>query len=73
MPRRATLLSILALSAVIGGCTPAQPPAPPPPKPAAAAPAPPTKTGTMVCRSSIDGRPAKCGTPNAVMVGIKFD
>ncbi len=72
MSRRAATLGIPALSAAIWGCTPAQPPAPPP-RPVAAAPAPPARTGTMVCRSSVDGRPAKCGTPGAVMVGIKFD
>ena len=48
------------------------PPSPPTPKPVAAA-APPPKVGTMICRSSVDGRPAKCGTPNAVMVGMKFN
>jgi hypothetical protein len=39
----------------------------------AAAAAPPPKVGTMICRSSVDGRPAKCGTPNAVMVGMTFN
>ena len=39
----------------------------------AARPAPPPKVGTMICRSSLDGRPAKCGTPNAVMVGMTFN
>jgi hypothetical protein len=56
----------------IGSCSPAaQTPTPPPPKPVAAA-APP-KAGTMICRSSVDGRPAKCGTPSAVMVGMTFN
>ena len=72
MNRRATLVA-LALLASTAACSPAPPPAQPPPKPVAAAPPAPAKTGTMVCRSSVDGRPAKCGTPNAVMVGIKFD
>jgi hypothetical protein len=26
---------------------------------------------TMICRNSQDGRKVECGTPNAVMVGIK--
>ena len=73
MNRRATLIA-LAMLAVMTACSPTPQPAPPPPKPVAATSAPPpAKTGTMVCRSSVDGRPAKCGTPNAVMVGIKFD
>jgi len=39
---------------------------------AAPAPAPtPVKHATMICRNSQDGRNVACGTPNAVMVGIK--
>ena len=41
---------------------------------AAAAPAPPpapARHATMICRNSQDGRNVACGTPNAVMVGIK--
>jgi hypothetical protein len=70
MHTRATVLIALGLASAIGGCSPA-PQAAPTPKPAT--PAPPAKVGTMVCRSSVDGRPVKCGTPNAVMVGVKFD
>ena len=72
MKHRVALFAF-ALLAVTTACSPSPQPAPPPPKPVAAAPPAPAKTGTMVCRSSVDGRPAKCGTPNAVMVGIKFD
>jgi hypothetical protein len=47
-------------------------PANPPPPPQAAAPAPaPAKMVTMVCRNSQTGASAECGTPNAVMVGVK--
>lgn len=51
----------------------------PGPQPAAIAPAPappppaPAKKAVMICRNSVDGRSVKCGTPNAVMVGIKSD
>ncbi len=45
-------------------------PANPPPPPQAAAPAP-VKMETMVCRNSQTGASAECGTPNAVMVGVK--
>lgn len=38
----------------------------------AATPAPPpAKAMIMVCRDSQSGRKAICGTPNAVMVGMK--
>ena len=76
MRSRPALLIAAGLALVIGACSPTpQAPSPPPPKPVAAAPAPapPAKVGTMICRSSVDGRPAKCGTPNAVMVGMKFN
>jgi hypothetical protein len=64
-----------ALALAIGACSPAPPAAPPPPpKPiVATAPPQPVRSGTMICRSSVDGRPVKCGTPNAVMVGMKFN
>jgi hypothetical protein len=42
------------------------------PPPAAAQPAP-AKHYTMVCRNSQTGRKVECGTPNAVMVGMKED
>jgi len=65
---------VVGVGLAIGACSPApKDTPPPPPKPVAAAPSPPAKVGTMVCRSSVDGRPAKCGTPNAVMVGMKFN
>ena len=41
--------------------------APPPPPP------PPAKKATMICRNSQTGAKAECGTPNAVMVGIKTE
>ncbi len=72
--RSATCLFAAGVALAVGACSPtARAPSPPPPRPAAAAAAPPPKVGTMICRSSIDGRPAKCGTPNAVMVGMKFN
>jgi hypothetical protein len=65
----------IALSSA-GGCS--RPPAPqheaaapvaaPPPPPLA-----PAKKAVMICRNSVDGRSVKCGTPNAVMVGIKSE
>ncbi|HEV7159202.1 MAG TPA: hypothetical protein VGN38_12655 [Caulobacteraceae bacterium] len=42
-------------------------PSPPPPPP------PPAKKATMICRNSQTGAKAECGTPNAVMVGIKTE
>ena len=36
-----------------------------------AATAAPPKMATMICRNSQTGASAECGTPNAVMVGIK--
>lgn len=47
-----------------GGSVTTAAPAPPP----VAAPA---KVMKMVCRNSQDGRNVECGTPNAVMVGMK--
>ena len=62
---------LLALSA-LWSCSPApQAKAPPPaPPPVAAAPA---KMMKMVCRNSQTGGNAECGTPNAVMVGMKAE
>jgi hypothetical protein len=48
----------------------ATPAAAPPPR---ATPPAPAKHYTMVCRNSRNGRKAECGTPNAVMVGMKSD
>jgi hypothetical protein len=73
MCSRRALLIATGLALATGACSPAPQAAPPPPPVATAAPAPPAKVGTMICRSSVDGRPAKCGTPNAVMVGMKFN
>jgi len=42
------------------------------PPPVAAPPAP-AKKYTMVCRNSQNGKKAECGTPGAVMVGMKED
>ena len=72
MRNSGAVLIALGLGLALNGCSP-PPQAPPPPKPAAATVAQPAKVGTMICRSSVDGRPAKCGTPNAVMVGMKFE
>jgi hypothetical protein len=60
-----------ALLLVLGACSPTPPTPLSPPKPVAVTA--PAKVGVMICRSSVDGRPAKCGTPNAVMVGMKFN
>jgi hypothetical protein len=44
------------------------------PPPVVPAPAPPPgRLAHMICRSSVDGRKVACGTPNAVMVGMKYD
>ncbi|MDB5479268.1 MAG: hypothetical protein JWO83_321 [Caulobacteraceae bacterium] len=66
-------LSFLALAA-LGACSKPAEPAPPPAPAAAAQPAPapaPAKPMKMVCRNSQTGADAKCGTPNAVMVGMQ--
>ena len=68
---RLLILCALALAA----CSPAPQrqaaaptaaPAPPPPPP-------PAKKATMICRNSQTGAKAECGTPNAVMVGMKSE
>ena len=67
---------VLALNLVfLGACGRASPDraasaAAPPPR---AAPPAPAKHYTMVCRNSQNGRKVECGTPNAVMVGMKAD
>jgi hypothetical protein len=68
----------LAFLAVAGGwiCACSPPPQPVAPKPAAtpvAASAKTAKKATMICRNSQTGAKAECGTPNAVMVGIKTE
>jgi hypothetical protein len=68
---RATALSGLLAAMALAACQPKTVPANPP-APQAAAPAPaPAKMQTMVCRNSQTGAAAECGTPNAVMVGMK--
>ena len=65
--------TLVAACAVLGACSP--PPAAAP-KPAAAAvdrPAPPAKAAVMICRNSQTGAKAECGTPGAVMVGMKTE
>jgi hypothetical protein len=70
-------LGILCLALCqIAACSRA--PQPVAPAPVAAAPAPPpppppARKAKMICRNSQDGRPVECGTPNAVMVGIKTE
>ncbi|HXV00610.1 MAG TPA: hypothetical protein VG166_08935 [Caulobacteraceae bacterium] len=69
-------VGLLAVS--LAACSPAPPPAAPkaPGAPAAAAaptPAAPAKKTVMVCRNSQTGAKAECGTPNAVMVGMKTE
>lgn len=73
-PRPALVALILTLGP-LAACAPAKAPQANAP-PAAAAPAPPPappRHATMICRNSQDGRKVACGTPNAVMVGIKED
>ena len=62
-------VSSLALSAC--GPAPGTADAPPPPVSAASVAAPPAKPMVMVCKNSQTGADAKCGTPAAVMVGMK--
>jgi len=67
---RLLLLCALALAACSPApqrqaAAPAVAPAPPPP--------PPAKKATMICRNSQTGAKAECGTPNAVMVGMKSE
>ena len=63
---------VVVLGIALCACEPspgtaAAPPAPLP----GAAPAPPAKPMVMICKNSQTGADAKCGTPNAVMVGMK--
>jgi invasion protein IalB len=62
----------LVLLAACGRTAAGRAPSAAAPPPAAAPPAP-AKHYTMVCRNSQNGRKAECGTPNAVMVGMKAD
>ena len=70
----ALILSVLALAACQPNTVPANPPlhevSAPPPTGGPSIPAP-AKNVIMVCRNSQTGATAECGTPNAVMVGVK--
>ena len=66
MSRRSQIIFAAIVS--LAGCSPTPKAAPPPAAPVAA---PPARMLTMVCRNSQDGRTVACGTPNAVMVGVK--
>ena len=68
---RATALSCLLAATALAACQPKTVPANPPPPQAAAPTPPPAKMATMICRNSQTGASAECGTPNAVMVGMK--
>ena len=76
--RLTLVLALLAgVTASLDACSRPTPPpaavrAPAPPL-APAPPTAPTKKAVMICRNSVDGRSVKCGTPNAVMVGIKTE
>ena len=77
-PRRLARLAALAAIGALGACRlfPHHEPEirHEPPRPAVVvAPAPPPRTAHMICRNSQDGRKVECGTPNAVMVGMKVD
>lgn len=83
MNRPAEAIAVLTLALVaLQACAPApqsnasqvnahQTAAPQSPAAAPKAPPAPAKHATMICRNSQDGRKVECGTPNAVMVGIK--
>ena len=68
---------LLAAGLALGACQKTEAPQTPPPPPAqVSAPTPttpPTKMAKMICRNSQTGASVECGTPNAVMVGIKTD
>jgi hypothetical protein len=68
---RAIALCCLLAATALAACQPKTVPANPPPPQAAAPAPPPAKMATMICRNSQTGATAECGTPNAVMVGIK--
>lgn len=76
MHRFAKAMAALAPTlAPLAACAPApgsKTPQAPAPRPVAAAP-PPARHATMICRNSQNGRKVECGTPDAVMVGVKED
>jgi len=61
---------VVDLVACSRASTTARPP-PPPSVAMAVKPAPPPKMATMICKNSETGSSVRCGTPNAVMVGMK--
>ena len=67
----AAAVALMVGLGVLASCGPAPRPAPAPPPRAAVTPPPPAKMATMICRNSQTGAKVECGTPNAVMVGIK--
>ena len=70
-----TLIALALTVGALGACSPApqaSAPAAAPTNTVAAASAPAKKV-TMICRNSQTGAKAECGTPNAVMVGMKSD
>jgi hypothetical protein len=72
--RHAVALHSILAAMALAACQPKTVPANPPLHQAAAAappPAPPPTMATMVCRNSQTGASVECGTPNAVMVGVK--
>jgi hypothetical protein len=72
IPSRALALYSVFAVAGLAACQPKTVPANPPPPQVSAPPvAAPAKMVTMVCRNSQTGAAAECGTPNAVMVGVK--
>ncbi len=84
MPARSSRLGaslIVGALLLAGGCgrdqgavaptaAPVSAPAPPPSPPPAAARA---KKPRMICRDSQTGAKARCGAPNAVLVGVETD
>jgi hypothetical protein len=74
MNRPASVVILALASGALWACSPASDtPASPlaPAQPPASQAAAPARNATMICRNSQDGRSVACGTPNAVMVGIK--
>jgi hypothetical protein len=72
--RTLTLAALAVSGAAMWGCEPSPQAAtakPPAATPTAAARAPPPKMMKMICRNSQTGASVECGTPNAVMVGMK--
>ena len=74
-------ISTIVLALALGGlwaCSPSPQSTAPAPQAAAAppppaVPPPPARKTTMICRNSQNGLKVECGTPNAVMVGMKTE